>query len=72
MDLVVSKNWLKEMEKAFTLTQVSDDLKTNYAGYFLKNEANYGGNPLVRWKEKALFLGKDLQNYSWKSIFLML
>ena len=41
MDPVVARNWLKEMEKAFTLTQVSDDLKTDYASYFLKNEANY-------------------------------
>ncbi|XP_074346476.1 uncharacterized protein LOC141685262 [Apium graveolens] len=29
------------MEKAFTLTQVSDDLKTDYVSYFLKNEENY-------------------------------
>ncbi|XP_074357198.1 uncharacterized protein LOC141696934 [Apium graveolens] len=29
------------MEKAFTLTQVSDDLKTDCASYFLKGEANY-------------------------------
>ncbi|XP_074327757.1 uncharacterized protein LOC141665670 [Apium graveolens] len=29
------------MEKAFALTEVSDDLKTDYASYFLKNESNY-------------------------------
>ena len=33
--------WLKEMEKAFNLVQVSENLKTDYASYFLKNEANY-------------------------------
>ncbi|KAL8088434.1 hypothetical protein AgCh_038282 [Apium graveolens] len=41
VDPVVARNWLKEIEKAFTLTQVSDDLKTDYASYFLMNEANY-------------------------------
>ncbi|XP_074342584.1 uncharacterized protein LOC141680189 [Apium graveolens] len=29
------------MEKAFTLILVSDDFKTDYAGYFLKGEANF-------------------------------
>ncbi|XP_074323471.1 uncharacterized protein LOC141660385 [Apium graveolens] len=29
------------MEKAFTLIQVSDDSKTDYASYFLKGEANF-------------------------------
>ncbi|XP_074374361.1 uncharacterized protein LOC141714759 [Apium graveolens] len=29
------------MEKAFTLMHVSDDSKTDYASYFLKDEANY-------------------------------
>ncbi|KAL8125444.1 hypothetical protein AgCh_012944 [Apium graveolens] len=29
------------MEKAFTLTQVSDNLRSDYASYFLKDEANY-------------------------------
>ncbi|XP_074377542.1 uncharacterized protein LOC141719057 [Apium graveolens] len=29
------------MEKAFTLIQVSEDLKTDYASYFLMGDANY-------------------------------
>ncbi|KAL8106936.1 hypothetical protein AgCh_023655 [Apium graveolens] len=31
VDPIVAINWLKEMDKAFTLTQVNDDLKTDYA-----------------------------------------
>ncbi|KAL8105068.1 hypothetical protein AgCh_029017 [Apium graveolens] len=29
------------MEKAFGLTKVSENLKTDYASYFLKNDSNY-------------------------------
>ncbi|KAL8134714.1 hypothetical protein AgCh_009655 [Apium graveolens] len=41
VDPVVSRIWLKEMEKAFALTKVSEDLKIDYASYFLKNDSNY-------------------------------
>ncbi|KAL8110098.1 hypothetical protein AgCh_025994 [Apium graveolens] len=41
VDPVASRIWLKEMEKAFALTKVSEDLKTDYATYFLKNDSNY-------------------------------
>ncbi|KAL8147765.1 hypothetical protein AgCh_005182 [Apium graveolens] len=67
VDPVVARNWMKEMEKAFTLTQVSDDLKTDYASYFLKNEANYwwestraleGEGPVSWTRFTELFLEK--------------
>ncbi|KAL8147136.1 hypothetical protein AgCh_004741 [Apium graveolens] len=41
VDPVAAKIWLKEMEKAFALTKVSEDLKTDYASYFLRNDSNY-------------------------------
>ncbi|XP_074325376.1 uncharacterized protein LOC141663210 [Apium graveolens] len=41
VDPVAARIWLKETEKAFTLIQVSDDLKADYASFFLKGEANY-------------------------------
>ncbi|KAK1403348.1 CCHC-type domain-containing protein [Heracleum sosnowskyi] len=40
-DPVEAKAWLKEMEKAFTLIEVTGEKKTEYASYFLKNEASY-------------------------------
>ncbi|KAK1369627.1 hypothetical protein POM88_035719 [Heracleum sosnowskyi] len=39
-DPVEAKAWLKEMEKAFTLKEVTGEKKTEYASYFLKNEAS--------------------------------
>ncbi|XP_074336696.1 uncharacterized protein LOC141673867 [Apium graveolens] len=44
-DPVAAGAWLKEMEKAFNIVQVSDNLKTDYASYFLKNEVNYLWEP---------------------------
>ncbi|XP_074362330.1 uncharacterized protein LOC141702563 [Apium graveolens] len=41
MDPVAARIWLKEIEKAFTLTQVSDNFRSDYASYFLKGEVNY-------------------------------
>ncbi|KAL8120052.1 hypothetical protein AgCh_017255 [Apium graveolens] len=41
VDHVAARIWLKEMEKAFALTKVSEDLKTDYASYFLRNDSNY-------------------------------
>ncbi|KAL8134776.1 hypothetical protein AgCh_009695 [Apium graveolens] len=41
IDPVAARIWLKEMEKAFALNKVSEDLKTDYASYFLKNDSNY-------------------------------
>ena len=40
-DPIEARSWLKEMEKAFTLVNVGEDLKTNFASYFLRNEATY-------------------------------
>ncbi|KAK1393845.1 hypothetical protein POM88_012901 [Heracleum sosnowskyi] len=41
VDPVEANVWLKEMEKAFTLIEVTGEKKTEYASYFLKNEASY-------------------------------
>ncbi|KAL8109483.1 hypothetical protein AgCh_025542 [Apium graveolens] len=41
VDPVAARIWLKEMEKAFALTKVSENLKTDYASYFLRNDSNY-------------------------------
>ena len=41
VDPIAARIWLKEMEKAFTLIQVSDDSKSDYASYFLKGEASF-------------------------------
>ncbi|KAL8115292.1 hypothetical protein AgCh_021949 [Apium graveolens] len=41
VDPVAARIWLKEMEKAFVLTKVSEDLKTDYASYFMRNDSNY-------------------------------
>ncbi|XP_074355924.1 uncharacterized protein LOC141695587 [Apium graveolens] len=40
-DPVEAQSWLKEMEKAFTLAVVREEMKVDYASYFLKGEANY-------------------------------
>ena len=40
-DPIEARSGLKEMEKVFTLVNVGDDLKTNFASYFLRNEATY-------------------------------
>ncbi|KAL8134085.1 hypothetical protein AgCh_009233 [Apium graveolens] len=41
VDPVAAMIWLNEMEKAFALTKLSEDLKTDYGSYFLKNDLNY-------------------------------
>ncbi|XP_074348159.1 uncharacterized protein LOC141686943 [Apium graveolens] len=55
------------MEKAFALTKVNDDLKTDYASYFLKNDSNYcwestraleGEGPIPWTRFTELFLEK--------------
>ncbi|XP_074377984.1 uncharacterized protein LOC141719500 [Apium graveolens] len=55
------------MEKSFNLVQVSDNPKTDYAIYFLKNEANYwwestraieGEGPVTWVRFTELFLEK--------------
>ena len=40
-DPVGAQSGLKEIEKAFALAQIPENKKTDYASYFLKNEANY-------------------------------
>ncbi|XP_074322993.1 uncharacterized protein LOC141659949 [Apium graveolens] len=67
VDPVAARIWLKEIEKAFTLTQVSDNLRSDYASYFLKGEANYwwestraveGEGPVLWARFIELFLEK--------------
>ncbi|KAL8148852.1 hypothetical protein AgCh_006016 [Apium graveolens] len=67
VDPVAARIWLKEIEKAFTLTQVSDNLRSDYASYFLKGEANYwwestraveGEGPVTWARFTELFLEK--------------
>ncbi|WOG95286.1 hypothetical protein DCAR_0414598 [Daucus carota subsp. sativus] len=64
---VEASGWLKEIEKAFDIAKVGEEQKTQFASYFLKNEANYwweskkaleGGN-IITWESfKVLFLEK--------------
>ncbi|KAL8119921.1 hypothetical protein AgCh_017153 [Apium graveolens] len=72
VDPVAARIWLKELEKAFALTKVSEDLKTDYASYFLRNDSNYwwestralegeGTVPWTRFTE--LFLEKYFPAY---------
>ena len=71
-DPVEARTWLKEMEKAFTLTEVVEEKKTEYAVYFLKNEASYWWESIkvmepegvVTWDRfKELFLEKYFPDY---------
>ncbi|XP_074351340.1 uncharacterized protein LOC141690434 [Apium graveolens] len=57
--------WLKEIEKAFALTNVGDNQKVEYATYFLKGESNY-------WWEtaKALEAAEVITWDRFKRIFL--
>ncbi|XP_063946053.1 uncharacterized protein LOC135151501 [Daucus carota subsp. sativus] len=64
---VEASRWLKEIEKAFDLANVGEEQKTQFASYFLKNEANYwweskkaleGGNVITWERFKVLFLEK--------------
>ncbi|XP_074336831.1 uncharacterized protein LOC141674002 [Apium graveolens] len=66
-DLIEVRVWLKEIEKAFALVKVKEEQKTEFASYYLKNEATYwweivkvlGGTDDVVWERfKELFLGK--------------
>ncbi|KAL8108743.1 hypothetical protein AgCh_025003 [Apium graveolens] len=72
VDPVASRIWLKEMEKAFALTKVSENLKTDYASYFLKNDSNYwwestsaleGEGPVSWTRFTKLFLEKYFPDY---------
>ncbi|KAL8108581.1 hypothetical protein AgCh_024887 [Apium graveolens] len=53
------------MEKAFELAEVKDEKKTQYASYYLKDEASF-------WWEssKALLEGKDLTWEKFTEMFL--
>ncbi|KAL8088724.1 hypothetical protein AgCh_038489 [Apium graveolens] len=68
---VTAGAWLKEMEKSFNLVQVSDNFKTDYASYFLRNEVNYwwestrtleGEGPVLWARFTELFLEKSFSD----------
>ncbi|XP_074327696.1 uncharacterized protein LOC141665607 [Apium graveolens] len=40
-DPIEAHAWLKELEKAFALTNIGDNQKVVYVTYFLKGESNY-------------------------------
>ncbi|KAL8115441.1 hypothetical protein AgCh_022076 [Apium graveolens] len=72
VDPVAANIWLKEMEKAFVLTKVSEELKTDYASYFWKNDSNYWwestraleGEGHILWARfTELFLEKYFPDY---------
>ena len=48
-DPIEARTWIKEIEKAFALVRVGADQNTDFASYFLRNEANY-------WWESTLAL----------------
>ncbi|XP_063950154.1 uncharacterized protein LOC135152907 [Daucus carota subsp. sativus] len=66
-DPIEARIWLKEIEKAFVLVKVRDEQKTEFASYYLKEEATYWwesvrameGTEDVTWDRfKELFLEK--------------
>ncbi|XP_063945950.1 uncharacterized protein LOC135151431 [Daucus carota subsp. sativus] len=66
-DPIEARIWLKEIEKAFMLVKVRDEQKTEFASYYLKEEATYWwesvrameGTENVTWDRfKELFLEK--------------
>ncbi|KAL8099164.1 hypothetical protein AgCh_031730 [Apium graveolens] len=66
-DPIEVRVWLKEIEKAFALVKVKEEQKTEFASYYLKNEATYWwetvkvlkGTDDVAWERfKEFFLEK--------------
>ncbi|XP_074363445.1 uncharacterized protein LOC141703971, partial [Apium graveolens] len=71
-DLVEAHAWLKEIEKAFSLTNVGDNQKVEYATYFLKGESNFWWEivkaleaaEVITWDRfKRMFLDKYFARY---------
>ncbi|XP_074356244.1 uncharacterized protein LOC141695940 [Apium graveolens] len=71
-DPVEAHAWLKEIEKAFALTNVGDNQKVEYATYFLKGESNYWWESakaleaveVITWDMfKRMFLDKYFPRY---------
>ncbi|XP_074359668.1 uncharacterized protein LOC141699716 [Apium graveolens] len=69
---VEAHDWLKEIEKAFALTNVGDNQKVEYATYFLKGESNYWWESakalevaeVITWDRfKRMFLDKYFSRY---------
>lgn len=72
LDPTEANAWLKEIEKAFVLIKVGNEQKTEFARYFLKNEANYWwestkaleGEVVIPWDQfTKLFLDKYYPRY---------
>ncbi|XP_074346856.1 uncharacterized protein LOC141685663 [Apium graveolens] len=71
-DPVEAHAWLKEIEKAFALTNGGDNPKVEYATYFLKGESNYcwesvkalQATEVITWDRfKRMFLHKYFPRY---------
>ncbi|XP_074351873.1 uncharacterized protein LOC141691022 [Apium graveolens] len=65
LDPIEARVWLKEIKKAFALVKVSEEEKTKFASYYLKNETTY-------WWEtvKVLEGTDDVAWYRFKELFL--
>ncbi|XP_017239655.1 uncharacterized protein LOC108212440 [Daucus carota subsp. sativus] len=64
-DPIKARAWLKETDKAFSLAKVGADQKTEFASYFLKEEANYW------WESKrALVIGEVVPWERFTELFL--
>ncbi|XP_017227566.1 uncharacterized protein LOC108203280 [Daucus carota subsp. sativus] len=64
-DPIEARVWLKEIEKAFVLVKVREEQKTEFASYYLKDEATY-------WWESVRAMEKT-ENVTWdrfKELFL--
>ena len=66
-DPAEAQGWIKEIEKSFRVAQTPDNLKTNFAAYMLKGEANFWWESVeqredavvIQWSRfKELFLEK--------------
>ncbi|XP_074342722.1 uncharacterized protein LOC141680377 [Apium graveolens] len=71
-DPVEAHAWLKEIEKAFALTNVGDNQKVEYFTYFIKGESNYWwesakdleATEVITWDRfKRMFLDKYFPRY---------
>ncbi|XP_074328084.1 uncharacterized protein LOC141665998 [Apium graveolens] len=71
-DPIKMKYWMKEIEKAFALAEVGENKKTEYASFYLKDEANFWWestktleeNGVIIWQRLIeLFLEKYLPQY---------
>lgn len=57
--------WIKEIEKAFKVTQTAENMKTTFAAYMLKGEANFWWETIEAREEN-----KNLELNRFKELFL--